>query len=141
MGMTRKRLIGATILAVILMAGAAVYGWWGAGGAAPGYRLARIERGTITAVVSATGTVNPVVSVQVGSQVSGQIKEIYVDFNSEVKKNQVIARIDPATFDLSVKNPAGGEEVTHRSPEDILDEIAALDVESAEVLATVRGLL
>ena len=49
--------------------------------------------------------------------------------------------IDPTTFDLSVKNPNGGEEVTHRSPEDIMDEIAALDTESAEVLQTIRGLL
>jgi type I restriction enzyme M protein len=49
--------------------------------------------------------------------------------------------IDPATFDLSVKNPNGGEEVTHRSPQEIMDEIAALDAESAEVLETIRGLL
>ena len=49
--------------------------------------------------------------------------------------------IDKATFDLSVKNPIGGEEVSLRSPEDILDEITALDAESAEVLATIRGLL
>ncbi len=49
--------------------------------------------------------------------------------------------IDPTTFDLSVKNPNGGEEVTHRSPEEIMDEIAALDAESAEVLRTIRGLL
>ena len=49
--------------------------------------------------------------------------------------------IDKATFDLSVKNPNGGEEVVLRSPEEILDEIAALDAESAEVLATIRGLL
>jgi len=49
--------------------------------------------------------------------------------------------IDQATFDLSVKNPNGGEEVTHRSPEEIMDDIAALDIESAEVLATIRGLL
>ncbi|MFO1019410.1 MAG: hypothetical protein U0903_01730 [Planctomycetales bacterium] len=49
--------------------------------------------------------------------------------------------IDPATFDLSVKNPNGGEEVTHRSPAEILEEIAALDAESAEVLATIRELL
>jgi type I restriction enzyme M protein len=49
--------------------------------------------------------------------------------------------IDRSTWDLSVKNPNGGEEVTHRSPKDILDEIAALDAESAEVLATIRGLL
>jgi type I restriction enzyme M protein len=49
--------------------------------------------------------------------------------------------IDAETFDLSVKNPNGGEEVTHRSPADIMDEIAALDAESAEVLETIRGLL
>jgi type I restriction-modification system DNA methylase subunit len=49
--------------------------------------------------------------------------------------------IDPATFDLSVKNPNGGEAVVHRSPEDIMDEIAALDAESAAVLETIRGLL
>ena len=49
--------------------------------------------------------------------------------------------IDPATFDLSVKNPNGGEEIAHRSPEAIMDEIAALDAESAEVLGNIRGLL
>ncbi len=51
------------------------------------------------------------------------------------------ATIDPTMFDLSVKNPNGGEEVTHRSPEAIMDEIAALDAESAEVLQTIRGLI
>jgi len=49
--------------------------------------------------------------------------------------------IDPTTFDLSVKNPNGGEEVAHRSPEEIMDEMAVLDAESAEVLQTIRGLL
>ena len=52
-----------------------------------------------------------------------------------------VKTIDQATFDLSVKNPDGGEEVTHRSPEEIMEEIAALDAESAEVLETIRGLL
>jgi type I restriction enzyme M protein len=51
------------------------------------------------------------------------------------------AAIDKATFDLSVKNPNGGEEVTHRSPEEIMEEIASLDAESAEVLQTIRELL
>lgn len=51
------------------------------------------------------------------------------------------ATIDQTTFDLSVKNPNGGEEVTHRTPQAIMDEIAALDAESAEVLANIRGLL
>ncbi|MBM4418819.1 MAG: SAM-dependent DNA methyltransferase [Chloroflexi bacterium] len=51
------------------------------------------------------------------------------------------ATIDPATFDLSVKNPNGGEEIAHRSPQEILDEIAALDARSAELLTTIRSLL
>ena len=52
-----------------------------------------------------------------------------------------VAGIDTATYDLSVKNPNGGEAVKHRSPQEIMDEIAALDAESAEVLAAIRGLL
>ena len=52
-----------------------------------------------------------------------------------------VTGIDAATYDLSVKNPNGGDEVALRSPQDILDEIAALDAESAEVLATIRGLV
>ena len=51
------------------------------------------------------------------------------------------ASIDPTTFDLSAKNPTGGEAVTHRVPAEILDEIAALDAESADVLEVIRGLL
>ena len=49
--------------------------------------------------------------------------------------------IDSETFDLSVKNPNGGEEVTHRSPKEIMEEIAALDAESAEVLENIKALL
>jgi type I restriction enzyme M protein len=49
--------------------------------------------------------------------------------------------IDRKTYDLSVKNPDGGEEITHRSPQQIMEEIAALDVESAKVLKTIKGLL
>jgi len=52
-----------------------------------------------------------------------------------------VASIDTATYDLSVKNPNGGETVVHRSPQDIMDEIAALDAESAEVLANIRALV
>ena len=52
-----------------------------------------------------------------------------------------VENIDPTTFDLSVKNPSGGEEIVHRSPEEIMDEIAALDAESAEVLKNIRTLI
>jgi type I restriction enzyme M protein len=53
----------------------------------------------------------------------------------------VVGEIDKASFDLSVKNPNGGEEMKHRSPQEILEEIAALDAESAEILASIRALL
>lgn len=98
----RSVLIAAGGVAVVAAVAAGVYGWWGGGPGVPEYRLAKVERGAISSVVSATGTLNPVVSVQVGSQISGQIKEIYVDFNSTVKKGQVIARIDADTFALRV---------------------------------------
>lgn len=62
------------------------------------YLTAVIERGDISKTISATGQIQAVVTVQVGSQVSGTIAEIYVDFNSVVKKGQVIAKLDPATF-------------------------------------------
>jgi type I restriction enzyme M protein len=52
-----------------------------------------------------------------------------------------VRTLDAATFDLSVKNPNGSEEVNHRTPQEIMDEIAELDAQSAEVLATIRGLL
>lgn len=68
--------------------------------------------------------------------------ELQRSFADSLKSWSVDATsIDPTTFDLSTKNPDSGEEVTHRSPEEILDEIAALDAESAEVLAGIRGLL
>ena len=62
------------------------------------YKTAKVERGNIEAEVSATGTINAVVTVQVGSQISGTIKELYADFNSVVKKGQVVAILDPKTF-------------------------------------------
>lgn len=100
--LSRKNVLIAAAGVVIAGAIAGIYGWLGARASIPEYRLAKVERGSIASVVSATGTLNPVVSVQVGSQISGQIKEIYVDFNSAVKKGQVIARIDPDTFALRV---------------------------------------
>src|SRR5688572_25572927 len=66
------------------------------------YRVAKVERGPMAAVVVASGTLNATTTVQVGSQISGQVKDIYADFNTAVKKDQVIARIDPSTFELRV---------------------------------------
>jgi HlyD family secretion protein len=68
------------------------------------YRTSKIERGSLQASVSASGAVNPVTQVSVGTQVSGQIKELYVDFNAEVKAGQLIALIDPETFEYRVRS-------------------------------------
>jgi len=70
---------------------------------ASSFRLAAVERGPIISAVSTSGTLNAVITVQVGSQVSGQIKELLADFNSEVKAGLVIARIDPETFEAKVR--------------------------------------
>ena len=66
------------------------------------YFSARVEQGDIRQVIEATGTINPVTSVQVGSQVSGMISKLYVDFNSKVTEGQVIAEIDPKLFEGAV---------------------------------------
>jgi len=63
------------------------------------YFTANVSRGDIRQVVEATGTINAVITVQVGSQVSGTISQLFADFNSHVKKNQVIARIEPSLFE------------------------------------------
>ncbi len=68
----------------------------------PGYRTEPVTTGDIQATVTATGTVNAVITVQVGTQVSGTIKKLFVDFNSRVKKGQIIAQIDPSTFESQV---------------------------------------
>ena len=65
----------------------------------PQYFTVKADRGDIRAVVEATGTINAVITVQVGSQVSGTISHLYADFNSRVKKGQVVAQIDPALFE------------------------------------------
>src|SRR5213595_3952646 len=69
---------------------------------ADNYQTAIVTRGPITQAVTATGTLNPVVNVQVGSQVSGNISKLFADFNSQVKAGQVVAQIDPALFQATV---------------------------------------
>jgi len=66
------------------------------------YFTAKVDRGDISQVVEATGTINAVTTVQVGSQVSGTVSRLYVDFNSRVRRGQVIAQIDPALFEGSL---------------------------------------
>jgi HlyD family secretion protein len=95
----KKIVIISGIIIVIAIAGFILFR---GNGNEPKFRTDKIIRGDIEMAVTATGTVNPVTTVLVGTQVSGTIKELYVDFNSPVKKGQLIARIDPALFEAQV---------------------------------------
>ncbi|HVF64272.1 MAG TPA: efflux RND transporter periplasmic adaptor subunit, partial [Casimicrobiaceae bacterium] len=90
-------------IAALALAGWGAYSTFGGRGSAPEYRVAKVERGNMTATVSASGTLSAVTTVQVGSQISGQIKEILVDFNSKVTRGQLLARIDPESFEIKVR--------------------------------------
>lgn len=98
--MQKKTLIVAGV-AACAVAGAAAW-FFLSGPAAPRYRTAIVGRGDISVTVSATGNPNAVVTVQVGSQVSGIILALFADFNTKVTKGELIARIDPAPFQAKV---------------------------------------
>jgi HlyD family secretion protein len=77
------------------------------------YRSAKVERGNLQATVASSGAVNPVALVTVGTQVSGQIRDLYVDFNSEVKSGQLLAQIDPETFEYRVRSAQADVDAAH----------------------------
>lgn len=87
---------------LLLLAGAGAWFWWSNGPPPVRYKTTLVDRGPITAIVTATGTVNPVISVQVGSQVSGKIAKLFADFNSVVPQGQVLAQIDQQPFKARV---------------------------------------
>lgn len=99
-GHSRKRLIVAGLAAAAIAA--ALIWKFAETGETPLFQLSRLERGAIEATVSATGACNAVVSVQVGSQVSGNIKALYADFNTRVHAGQLVALIDPDMFQAKV---------------------------------------
>lgn len=96
---------GSLLLFVLVGSGVAFAAWRyaGRGEAQPDYLTRPVERGVLEQQVSATGTVNPVESVEVGTYVSGPVQEIFVDYNSPVRRGQTVARIDPRTFAVKVR--------------------------------------
>ena len=102
--MTRRRLVTLLAAAAVLVAAVAVWRWR-AGASKPRLQIdsAKVDRGRIVAKVTATGTLSAIVTVQVGSQVSGRVAALYADFNSPVKKGQLIAKIDPQLFEAAVE--------------------------------------
>jgi HlyD family secretion protein len=101
--MKRKAIIG--IIALVVVVGA-ILGWTmlkDHKNGVPKYRLEKLTKGDIEAVVTTSGTVNPITKVEVGSQVSGKIAKLYVDYNSEVKEGQILAELDLLQFESRVK--------------------------------------
>ena len=98
-----RRLLLFSILSGLLLIGAGAWYWFNGGPPPVQYKTALVDRGPITSLVTATGTVNPVVSVQVGSQVSGKIAKLFADFNSEVTQGQPLAQIDQLPFQSRVR--------------------------------------
>lgn len=93
-----KKLVWIGVVLIVALIAARQFWLSGVRSAPVEYRTAFVERGPIVSVVEATGTINPVTSVQVGAQVTGKIVSLHADFNSVVKAGEVIARIDPSLF-------------------------------------------
>jgi HlyD family secretion protein len=110
MNLLTKNKIEKTAAAVVIMAALAVIGLvaYPAKGKESRYRTARITKGDIVSSVSATGTVSPVETVQVGTQVSGTIRSIHAGFNSRVKTGDILARLEPSLFEARLEHTKGG---------------------------------
>ena len=126
----RKRAIWVLMLFALMGMGAGGWYWFGEGTRKVMYRTTPVERGEIQSTISATGTLNAVVTVQVGTQVSGMIKQLMVDYNSPVKKNMVVARIDPATIEAKVNQARADLESTRAS---VLNQRASVARSQADV--------
>lgn len=138
-----RKVLFFVILVVILIGVVAIYLFSNSDADRTTFRLARIERGPIISAVSSTGTLNAVITVQVGSQVSGQIKELLADFNSEVREGEVIARIDPENFEARVRQAEAEQAVAQsevtiqgaaleRARADLQNAQSALDATKAQ---------
>jgi HlyD family secretion protein len=107
--MNRQKIAAAAAVVVLAASGVAFYRHTDANDA-PAYRFATITRGNLAATVSATGALSAVKTVQVGTQVSGQVAALYADFNQHVKKGQLLARIDPTLQEQAVQDAQAGVE-------------------------------
>ncbi|MCF3648345.1 efflux RND transporter periplasmic adaptor subunit [Synoicihabitans lomoniglobus] len=120
----RSRETGASlvlIIVVLALVGGAAYWWFYARGGTTGsdlqFRTAAISRGAVTQTITATGELQPVIEVEVSSQISGLVTEVLVDFNDIVKAGDVLARIDPATYQSRLESAQAeftNSEANHR---------------------------
>lgn len=111
-----KWVVGVIVVAVVIEVGHRF--WGGQSDVAVEYRTTPVTRGDVTQIVTAGGALNPVQLVEVGSQISGSITEINVDFNSHVQKGEVVAQIDPATYERA-KGQAEAELASAQAAEEM----------------------
>src|SRR5437879_5152997 len=95
------------IIVLILLIGGGIWYWKSGRNEKVTYQTVAVMKGSLTQAVTATGTLNPVINVQVGSQISGNIQKLFADYNSPVKANQVVAQIDPAVYNAVVMQAEG----------------------------------
>ena len=134
--MSRAKLGFLSILAVLVLLGGAVgFYWFSNGNRKVSFRTVPVERSDIQSTISATGTLNAVITVQVGTQVSGTIVGLFVDYNSPVKKGMLIARIDPATLEAKTNQAKADLESVRAA---VLNQRAAVVKSEADV-ATARA--
>jgi HlyD family secretion protein len=102
-----RKLVARIVLALVALAVVGIgYWYWSArkaGADESAYRTTTVERGDIRVAISATGTLSAISTVTVGSQISGQVTDVLVDFNSQVRKGDVLARIDPSTYEAQIE--------------------------------------
>src|SRR6202158_2871663 len=103
------------------------------------YDTVPVERGPIQASVTATGTLNAVVDVQVGSQVSGNIKALYADFNTKVTKDQLVAEIDPQVFQAQVDQAQASLASVHSAVITLEAQVVKANADLAGTIANEKG--
>lgn len=139
------------LLLLLVLLGAAGGGWWffeGQKTKAPEYVTETVSKGDITQIVTATGTLKPVINVTVGCQISGTIMELLADFNSVVKEGQIIAKLDPATYQAIVRQAEGElanatatlelADVTAKRKAELIKQNAATQAEMDTAIATLH---
>jgi HlyD family secretion protein len=127
-------------MAAILLTVAATGAWrLSTTAPAPSFGTAAVGRGTIEKTISATGKLQALRTVQVGTQVSGTLSEIYVDFNSKVKKSDVIARIDPANLQAQLTQAQSSRASAQASVQTAQTSVLAADAAVEAARRTSRG--
>jgi HlyD family secretion protein len=140
-----------TWIVLILLAAAGYGGWWyykRTHSEEVQYLTTTVAKGNVTQVVTATGTLNPVLNVTVGSQISGNIQKLFADWNSKVKANQIVAQIDPSIYLANVHQCEGDlanakaalelAQLTAKRKQELVDQHAAPQADLDTAIATLH---